>query len=168
MLDSRRSGDDVRRRRECLACKRRFTTYERLAPPEIRVAKRGGASEEFDRHKLLAVVVRVARGRPVGTKACEDLVRGLEAELLDQGTGVIASEKLAEKLLERLRALDPVAAARFATNYAEVDGHLRFTGNAPSPQLALPIALPAPAPAPPPDADASPAPRRPRGRKPGK
>ncbi|MBI4510151.1 MAG: transcriptional repressor NrdR [Deltaproteobacteria bacterium] len=140
VLDSRRSGEDVRRRRECLECRRRFTTYERLAPPEIRVTKRASRpSEDFDRGKLLRAVLRLTRNRPVARQACEDLVRGLEAELVDQGVQSVASHQLAERLLARLRELDPMAAARFAANYTHEDGMVRTTEGERSLQLSLPI-----------------------------
>jgi len=163
VLDSRRSGDDVRRRRECLECARRFTTYERVAQPEIRVVKRAGREgEDFDRRKLLRVVQRVTRGRPVTTRACEDLVRGLEAELVDAGVQTIESSRLSEKLLGRLRELDGLAADRFASNFIQEDGSVRFGGDDPSPQLPLPIAPAAPRP----EEKASPPTPRPRARRP--
>jgi transcriptional repressor NrdR len=148
VLDSRRSGDDVRRRRECLECERRFTTYERVAQPEIRVAKRSAREgEDFDRKKLLRVVLRVTRGRPVGRKACDDLVRGLEAELVDSGVQTIEASRLAERLYERLRELDGLAADRFASNWVQEDGSIRFADERSSPQLPLPITTPSPSPA---------------------
>lgn len=155
VLDSRRSGFDVRRRRECLECKRRFTTYERLEPPEIRVVKRRGPPQVFDRDKLVRAVLRVSRGRPVTRKACEDLVRGLEAELVGQGVESVTSAEIAERLLGRLEELDPLAARRFSSNYRGEDGVLRFPwpeGEGP-PQLALPLpgqsdVAPVPAPRP--------------------
>lgn len=148
VLDSRRSGEDVRRRRECLACKRRFTTYERLAPPEIRVKKRGQAAEDFDRKKILKVIERVSRNRPLAPDALADLGRGLEVELVDAGVHEIDSWRIAARLHDRLLAVDPVAAQRFASNYPlQPDGAPRFSEDAASPQLALPIRTPTPTPA---------------------
>ena len=149
VLDSRRSGEDVRRRRECLACKRRFTTYERLAPPEIKVKKRKQVGEDFDRKKILKVIERVFRGRPLSADALADLGRGLEVELVDAGVHEIDSWKIADRLYERLMLVDPVAAQRFASNYPQhADGTPRFSDDAQSPQLALDIRPPPPAPAP--------------------
>lgn len=149
VLDSRRSGEDVRRRRECLACKRRFTTYERLAPPEIRVKKRKQVGEDFDRKKILKVIERVFRGRPLAPEALADLGRGLEVELVDAGVHEIDSWRIADRLYERLMLVDPVAAQRFASNYPlQPDGSPRFSDDAMSPQLALPIRPPPPAPPP--------------------
>jgi transcriptional repressor NrdR len=137
VLDSRGSTDAVRRRRECLECGRRFTTYERLAPPEIRVAKRDGGTEPFDRDKLVRIVKRVTRDRGVTPKAAEDLARGLEAELVDAGAQVVTTSQVADRLLTRLRELDALAASRFASNYTQEDGTIRTSVDEPSPQLAL-------------------------------
>jgi transcriptional repressor NrdR len=158
VLDSRPGTDQVRRRRECSDCSRRFTTYEKLAESELTVQKRSGRLEPFDRDKLEKVVLRVARNRRLAEKALRDLVRGLEAELLDVGARTVPSAQIAEKLLERLVALDAVSAERFSANYRQDDGSLRFRDEEASPQLEL---LP---PAPEPAVDAPP-PRR-RGRPP--
>ncbi len=154
MLDSRGSSDSVRRRRECQECGRRFTTYETFRL-ELRVEKRDGASEEFDRDKLLRVLDKVTWDRPVTRKACEDLVRGLESELSDGGDPVVSSAALAQKLHDKLAELDGLAARRFASNYLAEDGTVRIARD-PSPQLTLPaVAAPPEPPAP-----------RPRKRKP--
>jgi transcriptional repressor NrdR len=140
VTDSRKSGDGIRRRRECLACERRFTTYERLEQPEIRVVKRmGQPSQPFDREKLRRVVAKVVRNRPVSKKSADDLVRGLEAELLDSKVQSIESAALAERLLSRLAEVDPIAAARFASNYTHEDGVVRTSDKAASPQMRLPL-----------------------------
>jgi transcriptional repressor NrdR len=147
VLDSRGGNDVVRRRRECLECGRRFTTYERLAPPEIKVVKRDGESEPFDREKLVRVVTRCARGRAgVAVRAIEDLCRGLEAELVDAGVQVVTSAQVADRLLVRLKELDAIVASRFAANFQEEDGIVRTAVNEPSPQLALPLTPQGPAP----------------------
>lgn len=159
VLDSRGAQDAVRRRRECLSCGRRFTTYERLAPSEIRVIKRDGSHEPFSRDKLLAVLDRLARDRPVSRRAIEDLARGLEAEIVDSATHALTSAQVADRLLLRLRELDPLMVDRFASNYLTDDGTIRTASSEPSPQLALPI------PAEPPVDEEIRAPRR-RGRKP--
>jgi transcriptional repressor NrdR len=161
VLDSRGATDAVRRRRECLSCGRRFTTYERLAPSEIRVVKRDGRHEPFSRDKLLGTLERLARDRPISRRALEDLARGLEAEVVDSGTHALTSAQIADKLLLRLRELDPVMVLRFASNYTTDDGSIRTASAEPSPQLALPIPAEAEAAA---DEELR-APRR-RGRKP--
>jgi transcriptional repressor NrdR len=139
VLDSRGARDVVRRRRECLACSRRFTTYERVAPAEIKVRKRDGRTEPFDRQKLLRVVLRLARGRGPGEKACEDMVRGLEAALIDAGEPIVTTGQISERLHARLGEMDPIMAARFATNYVAEDGAPKLADAAPSPQLSLPL-----------------------------
>jgi transcriptional repressor NrdR len=139
VLDSRGGKDTVRRRRECLACARRFTTYERLAPSEIRVAKRDGTTEPFSREKLTQLVERLARGRPVAPRAGTDLIRGLEAELVDAGVTTVASSAIADRLLARLRELDPLMGQRFAANYVREDGSIRTAPDEPSQQLSFPL-----------------------------
>ncbi len=99
VLDSRGGKDTVRRRRECLSCTRRFTTYERLAASEIRVVKRDGRSEPFSRDKLLELVTRLARGRKQTDETLHGLVRGLEASLLDVGAKTVSAVTVAERLL---------------------------------------------------------------------
>ena len=137
-----------------MACNRRFTTYERLAPSEIRVVKRDGTSEPFSREKLVAVLERLARDRPITPTACDDLARGLEAEIVDAGVHALASSQVADRLLIRLRELDELMFQRFATNYTGDDGRVRTHAADASPQLdlALPIeaAEPDPLPTPPP------------------
>jgi transcriptional repressor NrdR len=139
VLDSRGGRETVRRRRECLSCTRRFTTYERLAPSEIKVVKRDGSIKPFEREKLEKLVDRLARGRPIAPRAGHDLVRGLEAELVDAGISSVTSAQIADRLLVRLDALDPAMARRFAANYLADDGTVRTAPDSPSPQLDLPI-----------------------------
>jgi transcriptional repressor NrdR len=162
VLDSRPGQDQVRRRRECLECTRRFTTYEKLAESEIAVQKRSGHVEPFDRDKLQHVVERVARGRKLRAEQLRDLVRGLEAEFVDGGARTVSAADVAEKLHARLVALDAVAADRFASNFRQSDGSLRFRDDAPTPQLDLLSTI---APAPADDAEPPPVekpPRKPR------
>jgi transcriptional repressor NrdR len=139
VLDSRGAADAVRRRRECLSCSRRFTTYERLAPSEIRVLKRDGSAEPFSRDKLVRVLTRLARERPVSPRALDELARGLEAGLVDAGVHAITSAQIADRLLVRLAELDAMMVQRFAINYTTDDGAIRTAASQPSPQLALPI-----------------------------
>jgi len=152
----------VRRRRECLSCGRRFTTYERLAPSEIRVLKRDGTAESFSREKLGRVLERLARDRPVSPRALDELARGLEAELVDAGVHAITSAHIADRVLKRLAELDTLMVERFAVNYTTDDGSIRTAAPQPSPQLALPIPE---EPVDAPDADGEPRAARRRGRK---
>ncbi len=156
MLDSRATADEVRRRRECMECGRRFTTYERIAPSEIRVQKHGErGTEAFDRDKIVQIVRRVAKGRPLEPRAGEDLARRVEARLVDEGAKIVRSELIAEWIRAMLRELDDVAAARFASNYEwDEGGSIKSAEEAPSPQLPLPN-VPSSAPV-----DEPPAPKR--------
>jgi transcriptional repressor NrdR len=127
VVDSRPTSDGIRRRRVCNECKRRFTTYERLGPTDIKVQKRGDrAPEPFERGKLLRVMQRVCRDRPVGRDAIDRVVRRIEAQLIDDRQHTITSWQLADLVLARLRELDPVAYRRFASDYLDDGGHLRL------------------------------------------
>jgi transcriptional repressor NrdR len=120
-----------------MTCERRFTTYERIAPPEVKVLKRDGTTQAFDREKLDRVLRKIARGRPVGRKAADDLVRGLELELASSEEPTIKSSDLARRVLAKLSELDPVCAQRFAASYLDEDGVIRTDDKAVSPQLTL-------------------------------
>ena len=117
VVDSRVAdeGGAIRRRRECLACGRRYTTYERIEEVGIVVRKRDGTSEPFDRLKLRAGVERAATNR-LDPGTIDTLVAEVEEELRDQG-GEVGSERVGMAVLERLRALDDVAYLRFASVY---------------------------------------------------
>jgi transcriptional repressor NrdR len=117
VVDSRVAdeGSTIRRRRECLACGRRYTTYERVEEVGLVVRKRSGADEPFDREKLRAGVERAATNR-LDSATIDALVAGIEDELRDAG-GTVPSERVGMVVLERLRALDDVAYLRFASVY---------------------------------------------------
>src|SRR5262245_57452799 len=117
VVDSRVAdeGAAIRRRRECLACGRRYTTYERIEDVALVVRKRSGAGEPFDRAKLRAGVERAATNR-LDPGTIDTLVAGVEEELRDAG-GEVSSERVGRAVLERLRALDHVAYLRFASVY---------------------------------------------------
>lgn len=126
----------------CGECKRRFTTYEKLGPIDIKVQKRGDRdAEPFDHHKLVQVMERVCRGRPIGPDAIERVARRIEADLLDERRHTIHSWELAGLVLTRLRDLDAVAYSRFAADYLDDAGNLRVQprhpGDAVAPQLGL-------------------------------
>jgi transcriptional repressor NrdR len=121
VVDSRTTGDAVRRRRVCNACKRRFTTYERVGHPELRVSKRGGGSEDFSHAKLVRLLGRVCRGTAA---APQRVAREVEDQL--EGKKTVRSTHLAELVLERLREADPAAFRRLAASYTDADGQLRF------------------------------------------
>jgi transcriptional repressor NrdR len=128
----------------CGECKRRFTTYERLGPIDIKVVKRGDrASEPFDHGKLLASMTRVAAGRPLDADTIARVARHIEAELLDRGQSSVPSWDIADSVLARLEDLDAVAYNRYAADYLDENGRLRTAprttdGGHPSPpQLGL-------------------------------
>ena len=118
VVDSRLAdpGDAVRRRRQCLACERRFTTYERYDQGPLYVRKRNGSRQPFDRAKLLAGLERAAIKRPVEREQLEAVVDRIVAELRAEG-GTPAVERVGELALRGLRGLDSVAYVRFASVY---------------------------------------------------
>ena len=129
VVDSRTTADAVRRRRLCGSCKRRFTTYERLAAPNIKVVKRSGGSEPFDSQKIVRVLMRVGRDRPNLEES--DILRlaySIEAELVDGRARSIHSGELLRMLLSRLRDVDRVAHDRLAGDYLDESGQLRTDG----------------------------------------
>jgi transcriptional repressor NrdR len=124
VIDTRDAEGGIRRRRECEECKRRFTTYERVAPLRLMVVKRDGRREPFDRNKIVNGIQIACAKRPVETEAIEELVSSIEQELYHRGTREITSREIGEMVMLGLRKLDDVAYIRFATIYrhfADVD-----------------------------------------------
>jgi len=121
VVDSRASSDGVsiRRRRECLGCGKRFTTYEQIEEQSLMVIKKDGRREPFDRHKLLAGLVKACEKRPVSMDDLEALVDELERELSQHFEREVPSKEIGERVMRRLHALDPVAYVRFASVYRE-------------------------------------------------
>jgi transcriptional repressor NrdR len=121
VVDSRVAEDAsaIRRRRECIACGRRYTTYERVEDLPLVVRKRSGQLEPFDREKLRSGIERAASGRLDGATVAT-LVATLEEELRAAGAE-IASDRVGMAVLEHLRALDPIAYLRFASVYKEFE-----------------------------------------------
>lgn len=119
MIDSRtsREGSTIRRRRECLACGYRFTTYEEIATEVLMVIKRDGRSEEFSREKLLTGVKKACQKRPVPPAAIEQLVDRIIEEISDKYDRDVPSMAIGERVMEGLRELDQVAYVRFASVY---------------------------------------------------
>lgn len=126
VTDSRAIEDGVRRRRLCGQCKRRFTTYERAAPPAVRVIKRSGKAEPFDGDKIRSVLTRVGRGRPaIDAGAIKRIAARIEGELVDERVKSVASATLAERLLAILEDIDRIAYDRLAADYLDDSGQLR-------------------------------------------
>lgn len=119
VLDSRPmlDGRSIRRRRECLGCNRRFTTYERADPSPLMVVKRDGRREPFDRSKVLGGVIRACGKRPVSVEAMDALVEEVEREIRQVGNPEVASGTIGDLVMERLRRMDDVAYVRFASEY---------------------------------------------------
>ena len=121
VIDSR-AGDDgasIRRRRECVSCRRRFTTYERVERQLLSVVKKGGDREPFDRDKIRRGLAKACWKRPVTEDDLERTVSLLEAELYGAYDGDVPSRVIGERLMELLRDLDQVAFVRFASVYRE-------------------------------------------------
>ena len=118
VVDSRTAeyGAAIRRRRECLVCSRRYTTYERIDEVPLLVRKRSGTSEPFDRDKLASGIERAVTGRPIEEGTVAALAAEVEEEARGEGAEV-TSERLGLAVLERLRRLDDVAYLRFASVY---------------------------------------------------
>lgn len=121
VVDSRASEDgaSIRRRRECNACRRRFTTYERLEERPLMVIKKGGYREPFDRNKLLDGIIRACEKRPVSMDEVENLAAKIERELRDQYEREVNTQVIGEKVMDRLLNLDEVAYVRFASVYRQ-------------------------------------------------
>ena len=119
VVDSREAGDGLatRRRRECLGCSRRFTTYERIEEILPAVVKKDGRREPFDRKKILEGLVRACQKRPVSTAQIEALITAVERQVQELGEKEIQSRVIGEAVMTRLRELDPVAFVRFASVY---------------------------------------------------
>lgn len=119
VIDSRplHGGAVVRRRRECLKCGARFTTYEKIEQLALRVQKRDGSFESFDRQKTILGIEKACEKRPVSLKAIEDLVDRVIADLVHAYGQEIPSNAIGEGIVEGLRTLDEVAYVRFASVY---------------------------------------------------
>ncbi len=121
VIDSRLSEtkDAIRRRRECLSCGKRFTTYERREPLKLMVIKRDGSKEPFDREKLRAGLAKACAKQRITEEQIELMVDEIEAELRDRRRHEVTSRRLGDMVLIRLRRLDMVAYLRFASVYRQ-------------------------------------------------
>ena len=123
VLDSRDSDDlaSVRRRRECLKCSKRFTTYERVEMIDLFVIKKDGRREQFDRNKLLTGIKRACEKRPISMDTIEETGDEIEQNLRKRKTTEMPSKTIGEIVTRRLKALDKVAYIRFASVYRAFD-----------------------------------------------
>ena len=121
VVDSRTSSDGqaIRRRRECLSCGKRFTTYEHVEEQRLMVIKKDGRREPFDRNKLLAGLVKACEKRPIGMDQLEAVADEIERDLSRSFEHEVSSGQIGERMMQRLRDLDPVAYVRFASVYRE-------------------------------------------------
>lgn len=126
VVDSRESkeGEAIRRRRECLKCERRFTSYERIDRIDYRVVKKDGRRERFDREKLMTGILRACEKRAVPVKRLEAIVDKVEQRLHDSSDKELATAQIGEFVMSELKGLDQVAYVRFASVYRDFkDAH---------------------------------------------
>ena len=119
VIDSRDVDDGIRRRRQCLECGFRFTTYERLQPASLFVIKKDERREEFRRDKLLSGVLKACEKRPLPTGTLEKMAEDIETELFSTGKTEIPVAVIGDMVMERLRELDHIAYIRFASVYRD-------------------------------------------------
>jgi len=155
VVDSResREGDAIRRRRECLACARRFTSYERVEEMPVLIVKKDGRREPFDLQKLLRGMMAACQKRPVSYAQLEEAAGDIQAKVLEQPDREISSRSLGDLVMDALKQLDSVAYVRFASIYRDfkdlpdfvkaLEGLMGGQGGAPVPAAApLPTAVP--------------------------
>jgi transcriptional repressor NrdR len=130
VIDSRESkeADVVRRRRECLSCGRRFTTYERIDEIPYMVVKKGGRREKFERQKVLNGLLKACEKRPISVSKLAEIVDAVEAKLSDNTDREVSTTAIGEMVADRLQALDKVAYVRFASVYRDFQDVDAFLG----------------------------------------
>ena len=128
VMDSRetKEGDTIRRRRECLGCERRFTTYERIDEVPYMVIKKDGRREKFDRQKVLNGLLKACEKRPVSMGKLAELVNHVEAKVTDSPDREISTIEVGEFLMESLREIDKIAYVRFASVYRDFQDEQAF------------------------------------------
>ena len=128
VIDSRasREGSTIRRRRQCLQCDHRFTTYEVIEHEGLMVVKRDGRREEFSKEKLLAGLKKACQKRPIGPKVIEDLVERIVDEISDKYEREVPGMAIGERIMEALREIDKVAYVRFASVYRRFEEATEF------------------------------------------
>ncbi|HZT32489.1 MAG TPA: transcriptional regulator NrdR [Bryobacteraceae bacterium] len=128
VVDSRegREGEAIRRRRECLKCEKRFTTYERIDEVPYMVVKKDGRREKFDRQKVLAGLLKACEKRPISMGRLAELVNQVEAKVTDSPDREISTTDIGNFLMDRLRELDKIAYVRFASVYRDFQDEEAF------------------------------------------
>jgi transcriptional repressor NrdR len=129
VVDSRvgRDGEFIRRRRECLRCHRRYTTYEQIEDVLPQVQKRDGRREPFDRQKLRNSILKACQKRSIAVQKVEDIVTEVEAQLHERSEKEIKWDELGEMVMEHLKKLDQVAYVRFASVYRQFQDVSQFS-----------------------------------------
>ena len=128
VIDSRESkeGDSIRRRRQCLSCDRRFTTYEKIDEIPYMIIKKDGRREKFDRQKILNGLIKAAEKRPIPMIRLAAIVDKVELKLSDNAERELSTTEVGEMLMEELRTLDKIAYVRFASVYRNFDDEEAF------------------------------------------
>lgn len=119
VIDSRLGKEEtsIRRRRECLECSSRYTTYERVEEVELQIVKKDGVREPFDRNKILAGILKACEKRPISMDVIESFLSSLERELQERGDREVDSGEIGEMVIKKLYEIDEVAYVRFASVY---------------------------------------------------
>ncbi len=128
VVDSReaKDGDSIRRRRECLECARRFTSYERIDEIPYMVVKKDGRRETFERNKIMAGLLRACEKRPISAGQLESIVNDVEKAVQDTSDREFATNDVGKLIMKNLKALDKVAYVRFASVYLEFEDVSEF------------------------------------------
>ena len=128
VIDSRESkeGDMIRRRRQCLSCEKRFTTYERIDEIPYMVVKKDGRREKFERQKVLQGLLKACEKRPVPMSKLASIVDAVEAKLMESAEREITTTSIGEQLMDNLRGLDKIAYVRFASVYRDFQDEEAF------------------------------------------
>src|SRR5882724_3782837 len=128
VVDSRetKEGDTIRRRRECLGCERRFTTYERIDEVPYMVIKKDGRREKFDRQKVLGGLLKACEKRPISMARLSELVNLVESKVTDSPDREITTIEIGEYLMDSLRGVDKIAYVRFASVYRDFQDEEAF------------------------------------------
>jgi len=128
VIDSRESkkGLSIRRRRECLSCQRRFTTYEKIEELPYMVVKKDGSRQPFDSQKLLKGIMKACEKRPIPMSRLEEIVEELETKLQERPEKEMTASEIGQYVMERLKSLDKVAYVRFASVYREFKDVMEF------------------------------------------
>lgn len=128
VIDSRstKEGTVTRRRRECLKCGQRYTTYEYIEPAQLTVVKKDGRRQEFDRRRILEGMLKACEKRPIPRERIEEVTDTIVAELQTEFRNEIASSEIGERVMRHLRELDEVAYVRFASVYRHFEDITEF------------------------------------------